>query len=144
MAEAANGRAAIEMLSEGTNSYKAVILDIAMPVMNGYEVLENVKIDEKLMNIPIIVYSSEDGTAIENKVMKLGVHSFIRKSAPKTDDEVSSRESLNNAIRNVNNGDTIKLVGDVIATEADTGIYIPSKSFTLDLNGYKIDRNLIS
>ena len=71
-------------LVSASNSNKAVILDIAMPVMNGYEVLENVKIDEKLMNIPIIVYSSEDGTTIENKVMKLGAHSFIRKPAPKT------------------------------------------------------------
>ncbi len=53
--EAADGREALKILYASFESISAVLLDIMMPVMNGYEVLEAIRRDAFLSNIPIIV-----------------------------------------------------------------------------------------
>ena len=52
---AENGKQALEKLRVG--SYDLVLLDIEMPEMNGYEVLERCLQDDELRNIPIIMTS---------------------------------------------------------------------------------------
>ena len=50
---AENGRLALEKLRAG--SFDLVLLDIEMPEMNGYEVLETCLQDPELRDIPIII-----------------------------------------------------------------------------------------
>jgi len=55
---AENGREALDLLAK--QSFDLVLLDIMMPVMNGYEVLEHIKSDMVLRDIPVIMISAVD------------------------------------------------------------------------------------
>lgn len=52
--QASNGSEALEKLKE-PNTISAIILDLRMPVMDGYEFLEQYGQMEELENIPVIV-----------------------------------------------------------------------------------------
>lgn len=58
VAEAENGRQALEMLR--AEPFDLVLLDILMPEMDGYQVLEEMKKDSGLRNVPVIVISAQD------------------------------------------------------------------------------------
>ena len=55
---AENGRLALETIH--SNSFDVILLDIIMPEMDGYEVLERLKKDGSLRDIPVIVVSALD------------------------------------------------------------------------------------
>ncbi|MGC1497949.1 MAG: response regulator [Sulfitobacter sp.] len=57
---AENGRAALELLR--TSTFDLMLLDIEMPEMDGFEVLEAIKPVAKLPDIPVIVTSSVEGS----------------------------------------------------------------------------------
>ncbi len=73
---AENGREALERLREA-ESYCVILLDIMMPVMNGYEFREEQLRDPKLASIPVIVVTA-DGRAKE-KAQQLGSDLFFQK-----------------------------------------------------------------
>ena len=54
----------------------AIILDVNMPVMNGWQVLETLKSDNKLQDIPIIMLTAADEV---QKAIKLGAANFLLK-----------------------------------------------------------------
>lgn len=56
-----------------------IVLDIKMPKVNGFEVLERLKKEEKTRHIPIIVYSSSIVKSDINKAYALGANSYITK-----------------------------------------------------------------
>ena len=58
-AEAANGREALEYLNE-SQAPCLVLLDLEMPVMNGWEFRENQLADESLSRIPVVVVTAND------------------------------------------------------------------------------------
>lgn len=74
---AENGRQALEKLRAG--SFDLVLLDIEMPEMNGYEVLELCLQDDELRNIPIIMTSSLDEIASVVKCVELGAEDYLNK-----------------------------------------------------------------
>ena len=78
VAEAENGRRALELLRNG--SFDLVVLDILMPEMDGYEVLERMKQDSALRAIPVIVISVQD--ELENVVrgIELGAEDYLPKT----------------------------------------------------------------
>ena len=53
---AEDGRQALDMLC--TEPFDLVLLDIVMPVINGYQVLEEMEADPNLRDIPVIVISA--------------------------------------------------------------------------------------
>jgi two-component system, cell cycle response regulator len=56
-----NGLEALELLrAENEPSVDIVLLDLEMPVLDGYETLARIKADERLRHIPVIVISSVD------------------------------------------------------------------------------------
>ena len=57
VATACNGREALDTLRSGAPP-KLVLLDLTMPVMNGYELLEHMKNDRNLSRIPVTVVSA--------------------------------------------------------------------------------------
>ena len=75
--EAGNGKEALEALAE--NWVDVIISDINMPEMNGFELLERLKEDDLLRNIPVIVISTESSEQHEHKAFDLGVKGFIKK-----------------------------------------------------------------
>ncbi|MBR1737514.1 MAG: response regulator, partial [Firmicutes bacterium] len=74
---AENGEEAISLMRENCETISIVILDLLMPVMDGYEVLKIRNGDEKLKKIPVIVLTSEKSSEIES--LKLGASDFITK-----------------------------------------------------------------
>lgn len=56
-----------------------VILDLKMPIMNGFEVLEQLRKDARLQAIPVVVLSSSDRLDDIHVTYSLGARSFITK-----------------------------------------------------------------
>ena len=78
VASADNGQLALEMLR--AQSYDLVLLDIGMPGMDGYQVLEAIKGDGDLRDIPVIVVSGFDDIESVQLCMKLGAEDHLPKS----------------------------------------------------------------
>ena len=74
---AENGQMAYDMLSEHKLRYSLILLDLLMPVMDGFELLSKIKADEKLSNIPVIVMTSEKEAEVRS--IKCGADDFITK-----------------------------------------------------------------
>ncbi|MBK9125078.1 MAG: response regulator [Chloroflexi bacterium] len=77
VATAEDGRVALEMLSTG--EFDLVLLDIMMPGMNGYQVLESMKADADLRNIPVIVISALDELDAAVRCIEMGAEDFLTK-----------------------------------------------------------------
>lgn len=56
--EAENGEDALRVLRSAPESIGAVILDLMMPTMSGYELLEQVRADEALRDVPVVILTS--------------------------------------------------------------------------------------
>lgn len=74
---AKSGRQAFLLLKEFTPDL--ILLDINMPEMNGYEVMEKLKEDPGTKDIPIIFLTAETDRGSEVKGLKMGAMDFIRK-----------------------------------------------------------------
>lgn len=79
---AENGLEAMEMLY--ASPFDLVLLDIMMPVMDGYEVLEQMKSDERLRDIPVLVISSMQEMDSIVKGIQMGAEDYL----PKTFDPI--------------------------------------------------------
>ncbi len=76
-ATAANGRVALDMLHAAP--YDLVLLDIEMPEMDGFAVLEELKADARLRDLPVIVTSSMEGLDNVVRCIDLGAEDYLRK-----------------------------------------------------------------
>ena len=76
---ATNGVEAVEALGEDGNGIALVLLDLVMPELNGYEVLEYANARGFIEKVPVIVISSEADAKTERKCLDLKVIDFIRK-----------------------------------------------------------------
>ncbi|MBQ6154044.1 MAG: response regulator [Ruminococcus sp.] len=74
---ASNGKEAMEMLYSAKEPYSLILLDLLMPQMSGFQVLEACKADEKLRDIPIIVMTSEKSAEVRS--IRMGADDFITK-----------------------------------------------------------------
>ncbi len=74
---AENGQEALEKMHEHQQSLCLMLLDLMMPVMNGFEVLEAVRGEEQLRHIPVIVLTAD--RSAELKALQLGAADFITK-----------------------------------------------------------------
>jgi serine phosphatase RsbU (regulator of sigma subunit) len=77
MATAENGRIALDMLTQA--SFDLVLLDIMMPEMNGFEVLEHLKADDALRHLPVILISALDDADSVTKGIALGADDHLPK-----------------------------------------------------------------
>lgn len=77
--EAENGREALERLREHAGDFALILLDIVMPVMNGYEFLAAVKEDSAFASIPVIVTTQNDGESDEIFALSSGAADFVAK-----------------------------------------------------------------
>jgi class 3 adenylate cyclase len=77
VAVARDGRVALDMLN--AEAFDLVLLDIMMPVMNGYEVLDHMKADDRLRNLPVIVLSASDETDSAVRCIQRGAEDYLPK-----------------------------------------------------------------
>ena len=75
--QAARGLEAIERLS--LQAYDAMVLDLNMPDIGGFEVIEFVRCQDKLKALPILVVTTRGDEASRGKAMSLGASAFMTK-----------------------------------------------------------------
>ncbi len=74
---ASNGQEAMMMLTQPDATFSLILLDLMMPVMDGFEVIERCQKDEALKRIPIIVMTSEKSAEVRS--IRMGAADFITK-----------------------------------------------------------------
>ena len=74
---AMDGKEGIELLNRYQKSISLVLLDIVMPVMDGYEVLRRMHLSDELSRIPVIVMTSINETETELESLSLGAVDFV-------------------------------------------------------------------
>ena len=77
VAFAENGRQALEMLHQ--NEFDLMLLDIQMPEMDGYQVLEKVASDLDLRDIPVIVTSALEELDSVVRCIEMGAEDYLIK-----------------------------------------------------------------
>ncbi len=75
---AANGEEALEQLRNG-NLPELMFLDVMMPKMNGFEVVETVKNDPRLAGIYVILLTAKGQEADRKRGFELGADDFMIK-----------------------------------------------------------------
>jgi class 3 adenylate cyclase len=78
VAQAESGRQALEMLR--AEPFDLVLLDILMPEMDGYEVLQQMKKDNALRDVPVIIISAQDELESIVHGIELGAEDYLPKS----------------------------------------------------------------
>ena len=72
-----NGEEALNEMRENQDTLSLVLLDLVMPKMDGYEVLNEMMKDDKLKSIPVIMLTSEKSAEV--KSLKMGAADFVTK-----------------------------------------------------------------
>jgi DNA-binding response OmpR family regulator len=81
-----NGMEAIKILSQ--EKPDIILLDLMMPIMDGYKVLQVVKTDPRLANIPVLVFSAKGQSEEVEKALNLGAAGYIVKATTKPNEVV--------------------------------------------------------
>ena len=77
--EAENGRECMEKLQAEAENIALVLLDINMPVMDGFEVLKAMNANHTIEDIPVIMISSEDSDATIRRSYELGASDYVNR-----------------------------------------------------------------
>ena len=75
--EAGNGREALEVM--GKNWMDLVVTDYNMPGMNGIEMLAEMKKDDILEEIPVLVITTEGSEEKVNQFLEMGARGYLKK-----------------------------------------------------------------
>lgn len=74
-----NGEKALKFLDETPVTPDLILLDIMMPVLNGYDVLKKIKENQKLQNIPVVFLTAKSSVEDEKLGFDLGANDYITK-----------------------------------------------------------------
>jgi CheY-like chemotaxis protein len=77
---ARDGKEGLKKMREMESKPDLVLLDIIMPVMGGFEVMEEMLKDESLKNIPVIVISNSGQPVELDRAKKLGAKDWLIKT----------------------------------------------------------------
>ena len=126
---ASNGEIALEKLRSGIK-YDLVLMDLQMPVLDGYETTEAIRKDDSYKNLPIIAMTADAMTGVRDKVVHVGMNGYITKPIIPKD--------LWGALVKWIKPDNRKLPEEYKSKnkKSDTGIKIP------DINGINIKEGL--
>ena len=72
-----NGKNAIEILSE--NEYDLILMDLQMPILDGYDATIEIRKNEKFMDLPIVALSADAMVGTKEKVIKIGMNDYLSK-----------------------------------------------------------------
>lgn len=74
---APNGKLALDKLAE--KSWDLLILDVMMPVMDGWEVLKNIRGSEKLKDFPVLMLTAKGQQKDMANAAELGATKYLKK-----------------------------------------------------------------
>lgn len=76
---ASNGYEASEIIGQYKENLSAILLDIFMPGIGGFDVLKGMKRDNLLGKIPVLMITTDNSQDLEQKCLELGAIDFIKK-----------------------------------------------------------------
>lgn len=76
---ACNGKEALELLERNVNKIAVIVLDLIMPVMDGFQFMDEFRLHKEYDNIPVIVATSNEDWHSEKKCLEAGVWDFVMK-----------------------------------------------------------------
>lgn len=74
---ARNGQEALDVMRSNIGEIDAVLLDVVMPVKDGYQVLMDMNMDSDLKYLPVIVITADNDIESEHKAFDYGAYDFI-------------------------------------------------------------------
>ena len=77
--EAENGKRCLEQLRAKAGQISLVLLDINMPVMDGFEVLRTMNTNHTIEDVPVIMISSDDSEEVIRKAYELGASDYVNR-----------------------------------------------------------------
>ena len=83
VAEAENGRAGLERFAEQKPSL--ILLDLMMPVMDGFEFLRELRLREDGRTVPVVVVTAKELTPEERNLLRAGVENIVQKGTASHD-----------------------------------------------------------
>jgi len=108
--EAGDGREALELLS---NKWVDIVLsDINMPNMNGLELIAEMKKNELLSSIPVVMVTTEGSEKIVEESIRLGASKYIKKPFFPEDIKNMLRSLMGEEVRDVRGDDEGDAAGD--------------------------------
>ena len=78
---ASNGLEALDHLNEGKKLPDYIFLDLNMPRLNGLQCLAEIKKQERLEHIPVIMFSTSSEKSYAEEARRLGAAAFLTKPA---------------------------------------------------------------
>lgn len=123
--QAENGIQALTMLKKQDKKVDAIILDIIMPEMDGYEFMNKIKQDKTLSQIPVIILTEKSDRDTEKKVLESGAWDFV----PKPYDAEIIKLRLKNVIAR-SQVSLLKELNNVMNYDPLTEIYSKNKFFS--------------
>lgn len=76
---ACNGKDALALLERNVNRIAVIVLDLIMPVMDGFQFMDQFRLHKEYDNIPVIVATSNEDWHSEKKCLEAGVWDFVMK-----------------------------------------------------------------
>ena len=123
--QAENGIQALTKLKKQDKKVDAIILDIIMPEMDGYEFMNKIKHDKALSQIPVIILTEKSDRDTEKKVLESGAWDFV----PKPYDAEIIKLRLKNVIAR-SQVSLLKELNNVMNYDPLTEIYSKNKFFS--------------
>lgn len=74
-----DGQNALDILNKSSDLPDYIFLDVNMPVMDGKKCLVELKKDQRLRDIPVVIYSTTTDNTEIKQLYNLGASSFIHK-----------------------------------------------------------------
>ncbi len=104
----------VGLLKIKENKPDLILLDIIMPKMGGFEMLEELQKDESLLDIPVIVVSNSGQPVEIDRAQKLGVKDWLVKT------EFDPQEVIEKVIAQIGNGENRDKQEEQEKKEAET------------------------
>ncbi len=96
--EAKNGYEALEQINQNLGNLSLILLDIMMPGLNGFEVLDILRTNGTLTDIPVILITASNNDEVEQKGFKMGAVDFVSK--PFNPDTIRARIDTHVELKN--------------------------------------------
>lgn len=77
--DASDGQEALEVLAANIDKVAVIVLDLIMPVMDGFQFMDEFRKHQEYDNIPVIVATSNEDWHSEQKCLEAGVWDFVMK-----------------------------------------------------------------
>ena len=79
IAIANNGREAVNMVKESLESFDLVLMDINMPVMDGYVATQMIRLESEYDNLPIVAFTALALESEREKIFNSGMNAYLTK-----------------------------------------------------------------